>query len=272
MPIFRPSPTGPEQEGERPPTASHHHLCALSIARPLSRVTASQLRLLRAGAPFRGPLYHNSKEAETPSINSSSSTLELAMARPTLRRLRLGLGRCEKRAPRSTATGMPTTGCPAPSRCSARCTRMWVTSTCITRCARGRVATSDRTTATWAARPSIASHTRTPVSVAHSSWGCPALAAAYRHVPRTNPREMESVNDLSSRFLKYFIISQRGVHHASSFLSCVHTSQDEFDPYPDATGSAGCACCTPRLWQPRRHENETYSLTSTTVVSSHTCL
>ena len=88
------------------------------------------------------------------------------MERRSTRRLRLrpDLGRRGKHARESSATGMPTTDCPEGSRYFAQCTRRSGTSTCITRCARGKAATRGPTTATSGAKPCRASRINYPVS------------------------------------------------------------------------------------------------------------
>lgn len=88
-----------------------------------------------------------------------------------LLRQRRGLAQYANRAPGITARSTPTTGCLEANPFTAPCTRTWDTSTCITRCALGRVATRGHTTATPAARPYTVSRTRTLVSVLRLSGG-----------------------------------------------------------------------------------------------------
>lgn len=149
--------TGNEGERRRQPAP----IAPCIIRRPRSRANAFQLRPLVTQSPL-GPHHVGTGTL----VKGSRQSLGMA-TRPSTKQAvpRLpSLGRCASLAKERTARSMPTTVFLAVSPFTVLCTRTWDTSTCITRCAPGKAATSGRTTGMRAARLSTVSRTRNRVS------------------------------------------------------------------------------------------------------------
>ncbi len=159
-------------------------------------------------------------------------------------RLRPDLGRRGKHVRERIATGMPTMDCRGGNRYFAHCTRRSGTSTCITRCARGKAATRGLTTATSGARPCRALRTNSPVSG--------ASRACVSRVCVCNERSLSlpSNRHFSSSRAQGACVSDRSSDRSDQIRSDVHRLSYEASFLVRPLTSSLSSLPRGRTWQP----------------------